>query len=49
MAAFFAIGAPAALLCGYFADQFNRIHMLAVIVLVGEAPCLCTYWVRQPA
>lgn len=31
--------------CGYFADKFNRIHMLAFIVVVGEAPCLCTYWV----
>lgn len=45
MAAFFAVGAPAALLCGYFADKFNRVHMLAFIIVLGEAPCLCTYWV----
>uniref|UniRef100_A0A383W382 Major facilitator superfamily (MFS) profile domain-containing protein n=1 Tax=Tetradesmus obliquus TaxID=3088 RepID=A0A383W382_TETOB len=47
MAAFFLIGAPSALLCGYLADTHNRVLMLAAIIIIGEAPCLCTYWVTE--
>lgn len=31
--------------CGYLTDKVNRVYMLAFIVVAGEAPCLCTYWV----
>lgn len=31
---------------GYCADKFNRVKLLAFIVVLGEAPCLSTYWVR---
>ncbi|KAF6255108.1 major facilitator superfamily domain-containing protein [Scenedesmus sp. NREL 46B-D3] len=47
MAAFFLVGAPAALLCGYLADKHNRVLLLAAIIIIGEAPCLCTYWVTR--
>jgi hypothetical protein len=33
--------------CGYFADKLNRVHLLAFIIVLGEAPCLCTYWVSE--
>eukprot|EP00879_Flechtneria_rotunda_P006260 GHRR01006579.1.p1 GENE.GHRR01006579.1~~GHRR01006579.1.p1 ORF type:complete len:583 (+),score=156.80 GHRR01006579.1:972-2720(+) len=47
MAAFFLVGAPAALLCGWLADKYNRIKLLVIIIFIGETPCLCTYWVTQ--
>jgi hypothetical protein len=31
--------------CGYLADKHNRVLLLAAIIIIGEAPCLCTYWV----
>eukprot|EP00878_Enallax_costatus_P035709 GHUV01039910.1.p1 GENE.GHUV01039910.1~~GHUV01039910.1.p1 ORF type:complete len:368 (+),score=86.75 GHUV01039910.1:356-1459(+) len=45
MAAFFLVGAPAALVCGWLADKHNRIRLLVAIIVIGETPCLCTYWV----
>ncbi|GBF91667.1 MFS transporter [Raphidocelis subcapitata] len=47
MAAFFLVGAPSAILCGYLTDKINRIHLLFVIVVVGHGPCLCTYFVKS--
>ncbi|EFJ46143.1 hypothetical protein VOLCADRAFT_93591 [Volvox carteri f. nagariensis] len=48
MAAFFAVGAPAALLVGWLTDRgdINRRTLLFWVVVVGETPCLLTYWVR---
>jgi hypothetical protein len=34
--------------CGYLADKHNRVLLLAAIIIIGEAPCLCTYWVSVP-
>ncbi|GIL90022.1 hypothetical protein Vretimale_18101 [Volvox reticuliferus] len=49
MAAFFAVGAPAALLVGWLADRgdINRRTLLFWVVVVGETPCLLTYWVKS--
>ncbi|GLC48102.1 hypothetical protein PLESTB_000715300 [Pleodorina starrii] len=49
MAAFFAVGAPAALLVGWLTDRgdINRRTLLFWVVVVGETPCLLTYWVRS--
>ncbi|KAG2422826.1 hypothetical protein HXX76_015768 [Chlamydomonas incerta] len=49
MAAFFAVGAPAALLVGWLADRgdINRRSLLFWVVVVGETPCLLTYWVKE--
>ncbi|KAG2447464.1 hypothetical protein HYH02_007785 [Chlamydomonas schloesseri] len=49
MAAFFAVGAPAALLVGWLADRgdVNRRSLLFWVVVVGETPCLLTYWVKE--
>ncbi|GLI68460.1 hypothetical protein VaNZ11_012882, partial [Volvox africanus] len=49
MAAFFAVGAPAALLVGWLADRgdINRRTLLFWVVVVGETPCLLTYWVAS--
>lgn len=33
--------------CGYLADKYNRVRLLVTVVIVGEAPCLATYWVSQ--
>lgn len=47
--AFFAVGAPAALLVGYISDRVNRKWLLCGLVILGEAPCIATiavtaYW-----
>lgn len=34
-AAFFAMGAPSALVIGYLSDRVNRRHLLFAIVLLG--------------
>ncbi|MEW5311908.1 MAG: hypothetical protein WDW38_003584 [Sanguina aurantia] len=47
MAAFFVVGAPAALLAGILADKVNRRNLLFIVVVLGEAPCLATYWVTS--
>ena len=44
--AFFLVGAPASLVIGYFSDTRNRILVFVAAVLIGEAPCLATYWVE---
>ena len=46
-AAFFAVGAPAALLAGAAADRVDRVKLLALLVVVGEAPCLLTAFVTR--
>lgn len=45
--AFFAIGAPAALLVGYISDRFDRKWLLFILVVIGEGPCLATPWVTE--
>ena len=37
-AAFFAVGAPAALCIGYLCDKMNRRNLLFAVVLLGEPP-----------
>ena len=44
--AFFCVGAPASLLIGWLADKTPRVRLLAVVVAIGEGPCLATYWVK---
>jgi len=44
--AFFVVGAPAALLIGYFADRWNRVRLFFWTTILGEGPCLATYWVK---
>ena len=44
--AFFIVGAPASLLIGWLADKTPRVRLLAVVVAIGEGPCLGTYWVE---
>ena len=46
-AAFFAVGAPAALAAGALADRVDRIKLLAVLVVLGEAPCVLTAFVTR--
>lgn len=46
-AAFFLLGAPAALLIGYLSDTMNRAKLLFWVVLLGEGPCLLTYFVTS--
>ena len=50
-AAFFAVGAPAALCIGYLCDKMNRRNLLFAVVILGEQPtcpslsvpaCCCT-------
>ena len=36
-----------ALLVGYLADTMERRTLFVVVVLLGEVPCLLTYWVTQ--
>ena len=45
-AAFFLVGAPSSLVIGHLSDTRNRILVFAAVVLIGEAPCFATYWVR---
>ena len=44
---FFVLGAPAALLVGYLTDSCNRCQLFGWVVILGEASCLGTYWVRS--
>lgn len=46
-AAFYMVGAPAALLFGYLSDTMNRRNLLFVAVLLGEGPCMLTYFVTE--
>ena len=45
-AIFFAVGAPAALAAGYLADRVHRPALMALVVALGEGPCLFTPLVR---
>ena len=40
--AFYIVGAPASLLVGYLADMVDRRILFAIVVIVGEGPCLAT-------
>jgi hypothetical protein len=33
--------------CGYLADKYNRVILLFSVIVIGEAPCLGTYWVSH--
>lgn len=46
-AAFYAVGAPAALVFGYLSDHVNRRNLLFVAVLLGEGPCVLAYFVTR--
>lgn len=43
---FFVVGAPIALLVGYFADFCNRALLFSIVVVFGETAGLATYWVQ---
>jgi len=38
---------PCSRQCGYFTDKVNRVHLLFIIVLVGQGPCVATYFVSS--
>ena len=46
-AAFFLVGAPAALLVGYISDRVNRKHLLLWVVLLGECPLWHGSWMYR--
>jgi predicted MFS family arabinose efflux permease len=46
-AAFYMVGAPAALLFGYLSDTVNRRNLLFYAVILGEGPCILTYFVTK--
>lgn len=46
-AGFYMVGAPAALLFGYLSDTVNRRNLLFVAVLLGEGPCILTFFVTH--
>ncbi len=46
-AAFYMVGAPAALLFGYLSDTVNRRNLLFAAVLLGEGPCILTAFVTE--
>ena len=46
-AGFYLVGAPAALLFGYLSDTVNRRNLLFAAVILGEGPCILTYFVTQ--
>ncbi|GAX82743.1 hypothetical protein CEUSTIGMA_g10169.t1 [Chlamydomonas eustigma] len=46
-AAFFAVGAPAALLVGWYTDKVNRRNLLFAVAIFGQAPNMCTIFVTE--
>ncbi|KAK9832459.1 hypothetical protein WJX74_010797 [Apatococcus lobatus] len=44
---FFAVGAPSALLIGWLSDRMSRRWLLFIVVVLGEGPCLATFWVTR--
>uniref|UniRef100_A0A7S0I902 Major facilitator superfamily (MFS) profile domain-containing protein n=1 Tax=Micromonas pusilla TaxID=38833 RepID=A0A7S0I902_MICPS len=45
--AFFVVGSPASLVIGWLADKpIPRTRLFFLTVLIGEGPCLATYWVK---
>jgi MFS family permease len=45
--AFFVVGSPASLIIGWLADKVPRTRLFFITVLIGEGPCLATYWVGK--
>lgn len=43
--AFFVVGSPASLVIGYYADRVHRVRLFFWTTIIGEGPCLATYWV----
>lgn len=43
---FFIVGAPVALIVGYFTDIVNRCYLFGLVVAFGEAASVATYWVK---
>ncbi|PSC76649.1 MFS family transporter: sugar [Micractinium conductrix] len=46
-AAFYLVGAPAALLFGWLSDHVNRKRLLFAAVVLGEGPCMLTIFVTN--
>ncbi|KAI7844379.1 hypothetical protein COHA_002177 [Chlorella ohadii] len=46
-AAFYMVGAPAALLFGWLSDRVNRKRLLFAAVVLGEGPCMLTIFVTN--
>ena len=44
--AFFVVGSPASLIIGWAADRVPRLRLFVITVIIGEGPCLATYWVE---
>jgi MFS family permease len=46
--AFFVVGSPASLIIGWMCDKTSsRVRLLFYTTLIGEGPCLATYWVTN--
>ena len=46
--AFFVVGSPASLIIGWMCDKTeSRVRLLFLTTLIGEGPCLATYWVTK--
>ena len=45
--AFFVVGSPASLIIGYYADRVRRVRLFFLTTLIGEGPCMATYWVTS--
>ena len=52
--AFFVVGSPASFLIGWLADKPTirgranpRTRLFVLTIMIGEGPCLATYWVRR--
>ena len=46
--AFFVVGSPASLIIGWLCDKTeSRVRLLFLTTLIGEGPCLATYWVTK--
>jgi MFS family permease len=46
-AAFFAVGAPSAMLVGWYADRMSRRNLLFAVAMIGQVPSLLTIFVTQ--
>ena len=44
--AFFVVGSPASLIIGWATDRVPRLRLFVITVIIGESPCLATYWVE---
>ena len=45
--AFFVVGSPASLIIGWMCDRTDRrVRLFFLTALIGEGPCLATYWVK---